>query len=378
MHPETLSIYPGFVWLQIRYTSTKLSMNLTRIYLMLCFTLLLSLTCTPSRAQTPVERSYYTIFPKTILFRVFVSDKYTVLRVKNGSKTLRYVPNAPAAIGIGLSYRDLSLNFAYGVRMAGYNDKVKTTRIDLQSHLYSRKWLYDLYAQQYKGYYLPAGNDLPGNNYYARPDIKTLSLGFSLYRVFNSTRFSYRAAFVQTERQKISAGTFLLGTDLYYGRIKADSSIIPATLKDDYSPQQLTAAQFISMAPGAGYAYTLVITKKFFITASSTINFNVNYATELYNGNDRWHLSLTPTINFRTAAGYSGDQWNISANWISNTKPFITGNNSNRYILGTGNYRLIIARRFNTGKKLQKRLAFLDRIINTITPKRSPATGNRQ
>src|SRR5690606_8122998 len=107
----------------------------------------------------------------------------------------------------------------------------KTKKIDVQAYAFPRKIVLDLYAQYYKGFYIKEKGitqlQLSDDGYALRPDIKTYHLGVKGSYVFNSRKFSFRAAFVQNEYQKKSAGTAVLGGAIHYNHVAGDSAIIP-------------------------------------------------------------------------------------------------------------------------------------------------------
>jgi hypothetical protein len=196
---------------------------------------------------------------KKITGRYYFSQKYTALEIKRNNKTtprLRYTPNTTLNMGIGATYGFFTLNLAFGFGFLnrGEEQKGKTKYWENQGHMYGRKWGYDFYAQFYKGYYLyPKGlgsND--PNLYYIRPDIKFNLFGFAPFRILNDRKFSYRAAMVQNEWQKRSAGSFLLGGEIYYGIVKADSALVPDAMAMLYKQQGIHKIQFFEMGPWGG------------------------------------------------------------------------------------------------------------------------------
>ena len=98
------------------------------------------------------------------------------------------------------------------------------------------------------------------------------------------------------------------------------------------------------------------------MTSAATINLNINYTNEHRLSDNHSVISASPVLNFRTAAGYNGDRWIVSANWIVANLHFPSNNAANRYLPGTGNYRFTVARRFKAGKKLQKQLRVIDKL----------------
>lgn len=311
------------------------------------------------------DTTYYIYFPGSLTGRIYSSQKYTRFTLENKDASgLHYLPNTTFNLGVGATYHNFSLNLAYGFGFLNPDkEKNKTKYLDLQGHFYQPEWVTDFEGQIYKGYHLSSGLLAEPNESYFREDMHVTLFGLSQYYIFNSKRFSYRAAFIQNEWQKKSAGTFLAGAEVYYGVVKADSSLIPHSIQEKYPQKYLNKINYFSIGPGIGYAYTQVIAHHIFLTGSVTGNLNFSFANEHLLENSGSHFSLNPVTRFRLAAGYNGRSWNISANWVSDNLPFAGIENNTSYRFNTGNYRIIIAKRFYPGNRLKKRLQPLNKIF---------------
>lgn len=310
-----------------------------------------------AQANRGNDTTFYIFFPESITGRFYFSQKNTSLYIKNkDSKSIHYAPNTTFNMGVGATYHNFSLNLAYGFGFLNKDEnKGKTKYLDLQGHFHTPKWVMDCYGQFYRGYHLsPQGFTAPpGKDYYYRPDVKVALMGLSQYRVFNSTRYSYRASLLQNEWQKRSAGTLLAGAEIYYSNVKADSVLIPAAISSLYPHPGVNKISHFSIGPGIGYAYTLVGFQHLFITGSLTANLNIGHLTEYNGAAKNSNFSVNPVTRWRVAAGYNGRLWNLSANWVADYLPLSAKNN---YAFQTGNYRFIVAKRFATGEKLKKTL----------------------
>ncbi len=316
------------------------------------------------------DSSYYKTYPRFFTARAYASQKYTRLNMDApGTPPLKFVPNNPFAVGVGLTYGIATLNLGFGLPLQDEVRRGKTRFLDLQSHVYARRWVVDGYGQFYKGYYLtPQGKASQfDNTYYIRPDMKVTLIGVSAYHLFNSERFSYRAAFLQNEWQKKSAGSFLLGGEAYYGAIRSDSTLGPAALGTAFSG--IKKATFFEIGPGAGYAYTFVLQEHWFLTASGTINGDLSFAREY--GEDRElrkNVEISPNVTLRAVAGYNSDKWIATASWVENNIN-AKGASDREYLVRTGNIRLTVARRFRASRKVRKQLNVIEappeKIVNT-------------
>jgi hypothetical protein len=332
-----------------------------RVLFTVCIQLLVVALAMAQPQPPDHDSTYYTSFAKSVTARFYFSRKYTRLELERpeGASKFVYEPNTKLNMGIGATYQSLTVNLAYGFGfLNNEKDKGKTKYVDLQSHLYGRKWTIDLLCQFYKGYYLTpqglAAKD--ANSYYIRPDLHLNVYGAAAYRLLNPTRFSYRAAMVQNERQEKSSGSFLLGIESYYGLIKADSSLVPAVLSDIYRQKGVRKLWFAKIGPGAGYAHTFVIEKKFFFSASLTANLGISYIHQVAGDTKGNKVTITPGYIYRMVGGYDHGNFNINFSVVGNQLVLKTVNTEDRYFITTGNYRITFAKRFEPGPRLKKRL----------------------
>jgi len=310
---------------------------------------------------------YYESFPENIIGRFYFSKKYTAIELEKSTNAsrFRYEPNTPLNMGIGVTYRALTINLAYGFPFLNPEDgKGKTKYLDLQTHVYTREWTVDVLGQFYKGYYLnPKGlaMDKP-DVYYRRPDLRVDMIGAAAYHLSNYDRFSYRASMFQDEKQKKSAGSFLLGGEIYYGVIKADSSLVPSVLADQYTQSGVRSLRFLKIGPGAGYAYTFIIATDFFFMASLQANLGVNYVHQAGGaGNNR--VSLSPGYIYRFVAGYDKGIFNVNFAVIGNQLTLKASSTNDKFLITTGTYRLTLTRRLTPGPGLKRKLKPLDDLL---------------
>jgi len=315
--------------------------------------------------QPSQDTAYYQTFPEHITSRLYFSRKYTSLKIQDKltGKDYLYMPNTTLNMGVGATYKMLTLNLAYGFGFLNPEEgKGETKYLDAQAHIYPRKMVVDLFLQFYKGYYLTDGlGASPGENYLTRPDMKVQKVGASVQYVFNHGRFSYRAAFLQNEWQKKSAGTFLLGAEMYGGMAQEDSNLIPNLLIDN-SARNFETLRFFELGPNAGYAYTLVIREHFFVTASASANLGVGYSTHHGESGRHSQWGINPNYFLRGFVGYNSEKWSINANYVHN-RVQLPENGGFSSAMMTGNYRLNFIYRFLPGEKLKKRLGVIDRMM---------------
>jgi hypothetical protein len=287
---------------------------------------------------------------------------------------LNYRPNTTLDFGIGASYRSLTVNVGIGLNSFNPNEeRGKTHYFDLQTHVYNRDWSVDLFGQFYRGYYLsPQGlGSADGQSYYVRSDLAVQYGGLAVYRVLNERKFSYQAGLVENERQKKSAGSFLIGGETYYGAIHGDSSIVPGTIDPVYKQMNITKVHFFEIGPGVGYAYTYVYKQHYFLLGSATINVDFRYTVENGITQNGGKIDIAPNYIFHAGGGYNTKNWSLSILWVSEQIQVKGTSSDYKYFITTGNYRLIYAKRFALNRKTKKVLNPINNLIE-IPPIKHP------
>ena len=315
---------------------------------------------TPSN-PTDFDTLYIESYSNLISARIYLSEKATSLALTDNTEILEldYQPNTTLNFGIGATVKSFTLNLAYGFRMLNPDEgQGKTRYLDLQSHIYTRKLVVDLFAQFYKGMYLENTQILNATHptpYYVRPDMYEQIFGLSGLYVFNNKKFSYRSSLIQNERQLKSSGSFLAGAEAYYGLVRADSTLVPTFLTDSVFMEMKGYEEigFWKAGPSIGYAYNVVIAKKFFIMASFTLNYGIGY-------NSAYHPDFGTHTDFqgdfgafgRFAIGYNDSNWYLGLNMVYNNIATSTDSRLLNADYGISNVRLNFVKRFRPGPKL--------------------------
>lgn len=304
-----------------------------------------------------IDPDYYETYTDLITGRLYFSQKYTslVLEARETADDLRYRPNTTLNFGVGATYGWFTLNLAYGFDFLNEGDGAKgsTRYLDLQSHVYTRKMCIDIFGQFYKGFYLyPKGTATAPDQWYVRPDIKVRHLGAAAYYIIDWDKLSMRAAMLQNEWQKKSAGSLLVGGEFYLGGTNADSTLVPALVSADYRQTGVDRFRYFDIGPGIGYAYTFVYREHFFAMGGATASLPLNFQKEWIGDHEERKFSLSPDLMYRFGVGYSNERMNISATWVNNN--FQSRGNAGKYQIRTGNVRLNAAYRFLPGPKLKR------------------------
>jgi hypothetical protein len=309
--------------------------------------------------KTENDTNYIDEHTEDITARLYGSRKFTRYDITDRKQNthILYRPNTPFNIGFGANYRFIGLNIGFNLPMINQkNDKYgKTKYIDLQSHVYLRKIVVDFYGQYYKGYYIanPAGvfskEYAAQNPYPQRPDLRNIDFGLNVQYIFNDKRFSYRAPNLQNEYQKKSAGSLIVGGEMFLGRIKGDSSLIPSNMADTLflHDQHYYKTGISSLAANIGYAYTFVLKQHFFLSLSLTGGLGGN-VTSLFmeNGDITRRVGLTFSSTIRASLGYNSSRYFAGVHYVGmNTRSGMSIPHTYQ-TFGTGNLRVSVVRRF--------------------------------
>jgi hypothetical protein len=322
-----------------------------RLLIIFCFALIIKSNVINAQLNFPHDTSYYETYPNKLTVRLYLSQKYLHINVPNtgSQQDMEYKANPKLNLGTGVTWHNLSLNVFYGFAFLNNEDSIKgkTKGLDIQFHLFPSKWAVDVLAVFPKGYYLdPKGYAAANaNSYYYRPDIKFNLIGLSVYRVPNKEKFSYRAAILQNEWQKKSAGSILYGGQAFYGIIQGDSALVPKMVQNGFQQAGIDNIHFFSIGPGIGYAYTLVLAKHIYVTGSIIGNLDLNFTTEERMNAKEKKVAVSPATVYKAGLGYNSSTWNISANWTGNGLWINGASSSEDYFSPTGNYRLVLSRK---------------------------------
>ncbi len=306
-------------------------------------------------------------------FNLFIygKTKYKKFGIKNKetNKTINYHPNDKFNVGFGFNYKWLGLGLAFNLPFINNDDDKygKTKRFDAQMNVFAHQFLLDFYFNFYRGYYLNNPKVINPNfetsgQYPLVPSMMTNDFGLSYYYILNHKKFSYRASFIQNERQKKMSGSMILGFITHLSHTSADTSLIPTPfLKDidDFEKYKLNSFSAFDLGPMFGYAYNFVIRKKLLITLSVVPGVVLQrvVAKGNYNGKDYSieHTKPGLVFNNRFAIAYNGEVYF----WGFNYNDFHSLHNYGKISTSSnvGNFRLFWGRRFGRIKEKIKKLS---------------------
>ncbi|RQO32426.1 hypothetical protein DBR32_02135 [Taibaiella sp. KBW10] len=278
---------------------------------------------------------------------------------------LIYQPNRGIALGLGFVYRYLALSGTFNVIQNKPNETIRTKALDFQSQLSGRRYVSFLYAQYYKGFFSDQSFVLaPGQEAYARPDMGMVFLGAATSFGLKKD-FSFSANISSVQWQKRSGGTPLISLDIFLGINKADSVFVPRNIAADYYHADVLKNRIWSLGLGAGYAYTYVFDKHFFMTGIVSAKVPVNFIKRTNTlGQTGEEVSMGVNLSLWAKVGYNSDFWNLALLATNNRIPIGGTVFEPNFVSNTGYLRLMYTQRFLIGKKRRKQLKPVDKLLD--------------
>lgn len=280
-----------------------------------------------SKKDTNYIETYY----KDLIVRLYSGEKTHSLELID-LKTpyrLKYLPNGYFNMGAGVNFRSFGISLATKIPIF-QNSEVRhgeTKRFGIQSYIYTSKFAVDLLASFLNGYYLNNSfahfNSYTREKEYQRPDISSANFGLSVNYIFNNSHFSYRAAFSDTERQIKSAGSFLAGGSIFSYQTRADSSLVPRGINENFylKTRDISKSGVLAFNANVGYAYSLVFLKNGIFTLSYILGSGIqdnSIDREFANGINRWRFSMNHSG--RVGLGYRFNRYYARISIIRSTQ----------------------------------------------------------
>ncbi|BDD07961.1 hypothetical protein FUAX_03930 [Fulvitalea axinellae] len=286
--------------------------------------LALGLNCSASAQEvdtTYIERLNDKLVLRGIGFWNFSRVVLDFRKSQELESKLNYGVNNAPGLGAAVNFRNLGGAINFRIPGASSSKRGRSKGLDYRLSFYPSRVVVDLYGLYYEGMFLRRPNqgileDLGYPEIIKFPDLKQYQIGTDFAYIFNNKKFSFRAPFVFNERQKKSAGTFLLGgTFSYYEINNGDSSILPSKALPYVSPR--TSARkiwFINTGILGGYAYTYV-KGNFFATAAIVPGLGYQRATFYTTDADETKLrenTLAVFFSGKLSMGYTGEKFFVS------------------------------------------------------------------
>ena len=304
-----------------------------------------------------LDTAYVQSTDSLLSVKVYMASSSNTFQLKDNysRQTLKFSPNSGANLGIGFDYKWLGFSLSFGLKNKEIDKKGKTEKFDIGITTFGQKNIFDAKLQLYNGFYIENPWIYDTNwadtlNFPQRADVTTNSISLGWVYVFNNRKFSYKAAFTQNEIQKKSAGSLLIGAFANLNIIAADSAILPSMARQYFSPESnFKITRNLSFTLGAGYVYSLIIHKKFFVTLAAVQGLGVQ-SVLLINDNSKYDYyknTLATHTNIRFGLGYNTyrNYWGLMA--FADISPFKTKSNKTEISFASNFIKFYYGHRFN-------------------------------
>jgi len=328
----------------------------------------------------PFDTLYVNDYSHILTGRAYFSTKNNAFALRSDrGKDLAYRPNNQINWGLGASYRALTLNIGIRMPLVNDNDAIygSTRYLDAQANIHTKRTATNLFLQIFRGYHL-RGYTNTGLNWPElaerpyRPDVRQFNFGFSSLRITNNDRFSYRASFNQDAWQKRSQGSWLFGGYMTYFGMRADSSIVPTTERERFTPEvRIRRGDFFDAGPMSGYVYTFVFREHWFATVSAVGGAGLAIQGLYYPLGDLVSEGQTNgagagyRFQWRAGTGYNSARHYVGISFNQERVGYFL-DDQQRFTWNVSNVRFNVVRRFDM------RVKFMDRGIRWMK-KRGPS-----
>jgi hypothetical protein len=313
------------------------------------------------------DTNYVRVYKDELTARVYLSRKQNGynLSQKLASPWLKYRTNDKMILGIGYTYTFLTINVGFKMPFLNQDEEKygKTSYTDLSIRGIFRSLITETYLQWNKGYYLANPDDLlsewnPSQGYPLRGDMRSNLIGVNIQYLFNSARYSYKAAFLQNALQKKSAGSPIVGFEGYWMLGSTDSAMVgPSIPPSGYLGNiSFNQVDIFNMGINGGYAYTFVWKEKLYLSLSAILGPSVaknvvhdsNASVTHYNS-----YSFGFTTSSRFSIGYNSNAYFVGLSGTHFALRNMVWGQGDWFTYTAGDIRLNVVRRFRLKRPIR-------------------------
>ncbi len=292
----------------------------------LTFSLLFFLTLIAARGQVADSVVFYETFPRQFHLKAVAQTQPSTfgLGVAGDAPQLIYQPNTGPKLGIGANLADIHFLGVVKVPALERNTEEygKTDYHDFRLDINGKKLIFNFNYQYRNGFYLANIKKLPalsGNEYPLQPGLILESYELIGTYVFNSDKFSYRSIITQADRQRKSAGSFLLGFSTKFFRVAGSGNLVPLRYQSYFDePLLLDEANLFSFAFMPGYSHTFVV-GNFYLNLGAAWGPDLQYKKYRLKPNsatrNEWHLKTK--LNLRGGLGFDSGKFFTGIYYLS-------------------------------------------------------------
>jgi Domain of unknown function (DUF4421) len=330
------------------------------------FAIVVSLS-TIAQNKVSLRATYIERFPDYFFVWPLIKGRTTqfeIQQINNNGNKLTFKPNNTVGLGFGLYIFEIGAEITFATPLAAEREALfgKSKATDLQLNLLGKTWGLDVFYQNYNGFYISDtdGIVIPGAPYPQRPDVATRNLGINGLYSFNK-KFSLRSAYNFSERQRRSAGSFILTGTLNFYSVKGDSAIYSPKYYSRFGANTaFTELDMNTFSVSPGYTYTLVI-RNFFINGAFSVGPALHWVDYQVSSKDFSSSLLNGFVDIRAGIGYNGKRFFGGVNVVVQARS--AKFEGIQFVNSSNTFKLLIGYRFKELGILKKKASDLLPII---------------
>jgi len=303
-----------------------------------------------------LDTNYIESHEEEIALRILGTNRanFVSLRDKEEDVSVRYRPNLRLSLGLGFSYKWISLAFSFDTGLVE-GERVEDGRsinilasIFTNKHYLSALYNYEIGYKQVKD--LDTDIDI-SSNAQLRSDIRTLQFGLDYLYVFNYGKFSLKAPFALTQIQTKSAGSIVAGASFFINTLDADSSMIPLTNSIDLDKAlNFTDLSTTHTTISAGYFHSFVYKKHWYLTISAIPSLSLVFGDYKVENRELIDFNFQFALNSLSSIGYNGENFFSAIQLVGSLQP-VNITTDSRVDFAYTSLRFLAGMRFGKNKK---------------------------
>ncbi|MFZ5554508.1 MAG: DUF4421 family protein [Bacteroidota bacterium] len=238
-----------------------------------------------------------------------------------GISQLNYIARGNNNSGFGVDYDKIGFSIGWGtpVTEAEIKRKGKTSTTNFSGAINAKKFRIEMAYRRYRGFYdnYTSKRDTAFTDtsaYLQQPGMFSRMIkvkGF--YFINKKKRFSYAAAYANTQRQLKTAGSFVFISNFYNYLLENESSFIPVQTQPFYGEwKNWNRLNVFGLSFNPGYSVNVVVFKRIFLNLTGSLGVELqyrNYGSDLDETNNKdWNFAMS-SGDLRASLGYNGEKF---------------------------------------------------------------------
>ena len=303
------------------------------------------------------RRNYF----EHIILRTELSSDASRLQFLSGraEELLNIRPAAEYNLGFSFHYKWLGIGFSFTPKFLLNTQNIEelnnSESLGLNfNFFYSDRWVQELGYSYYKGFFRAGPQRLVDLGAVVLDDTNLKTIQGSTFFIVNQN-YSFRAHYVQTERQLKSVGSVI-------PRLRYSYSFFEPNFENLPNLEKVVQINSLDISAQIGYLYSLVYDQKWIVTLGLHPGIGYNYSVNQFDGaglGSRTFHSTTLALDSEISVGYNDYRWFFGAayNWRNYN---YVNNQKNQFTRDFANFNIYLGYRFNDNKPMRNTLGWFE------------------